>query len=89
MRRASALALRARLCPLATGIALCLGISIGISGLARWQASRIRAASETLERLGREIEAREGELRRLEERTWGIALHEAENGKYVVLPPFN
>ena len=75
------------LLPLAAGITLFLLISLGSWGLARWQSSRIRARGETLERLDLELEERTRTLQQLNAGTWGIRLHEAENGKYIVLPP--
>ena len=73
--------------PLAAGIALFLLILIGSWGLAQWQSSRIRDRSQTLERLDGEVEERTRVLEQLNAGTWGIRLHEAANGKYVVLPP--
>ena len=73
------------LLPLAAGTALFLLISIGSWGLVQWQSSRIR--SERVERLDLEIEERTRVLEQLNAGTWGIRLHEAANGKYIVLPP--
>lgn len=72
--------------PLAAGIALFLLISLGSWGLAQWQSSRIRARSQTLERLDAEVEERTQILEQLNEATWGIRLHEGTTGKYIVLP---
>ncbi len=75
------------LLPLAAGTALFLLISIGSWGLVQWQSSRIRSRSERVERLDLEIEERTRVLEQLNAGTWGIRLHEAANGKYIVLPP--
>ena len=74
------------LLPLAAGIGLFLLISIESWGLAQWQSSRIRARSQTLERLDLEIGERTRVLEQLDEATWGIRLHEETSGKYIVLP---
>lgn len=80
--RASALVRKAWARTLATAISLLLGISIGSWGLGQWLSYRVR----TLVELEAQIEEREQTLELLEEKTWGLDLREAGNGKYVVLP---
>ena len=80
--RIRTLLLRSWVRTLAIAISLLLGISIGSWGLARWTSFRVR----TLVELEAQIEEREQALELLEEKTWGLDLHEGGNGKYVVLP---
>ena len=84
--RMRALLLKAWMRPLAVGISLFLGISIGSWGLTRWQLFWIRSQAETLAGQDLEIEEQARTLAQLREGTWGIRLHEGTRGKYVVLP---
>ena len=68
---------------LATALSLLLGISLGSWGLTQWLSFRVR----TLMELETRIERQELTLERLEAKTWGLDLHETNNGKYVLLPP--
>ena len=67
---------------LATAVSVLLGISIGSWGLGRWLSVRAAGLSE----LEARIAVQETVLAELEEKTWGLELHEAANGKYIVLP---
>ena len=80
--RIRTLVLRSWVRALAIAISLLLGISIGSWGLAQWLSFRVR----TLVELEEQITEREQTLELLEEKTWGLDLHEGGNGKYVVLP---
>ena len=77
-----ALLLKAWARTLAIAISLLLGISISSWGLTQWLSFRVR----TLVRLEARIKAQQRALELLEGKTWGLDLHEASNGKYVVLP---
>ena len=67
---------------LATAISLLLGILIGSWGLTQWLSFRVQALLE----LESKIAEQELTLELLEEKTWGLELYEASNGRYVVLP---
>ena len=78
---------RAWLRPLAIGLSLCLGISLGLWGLTRWLSVRIEGQLQQQARLAAEIEQQQRTLGLLQEGTWGVYLHEGSEGRYVVLPP--
>ena len=78
---------RAWLRPLAIGLSLCLGISLGLWGLTRWLSVRIEGQLQLQARLAAEIEEQQRTLGLLQEGTWGVWLHEGSEGRYVVLPP--
>ncbi len=77
---------RAWLRPLAVGLSLSLGISIGSWGAMRWLSGEIESKLRRLGELDAEIALREETAERLEGRTWGVYLHEGSEGRYVVLP---
>ena len=77
---------RAWLRPLAIGLSLCLGISLGSWGLMRWLSREVEGLLQEKARLGVEIEEQERTLEVLREKTWGVYLHEGSKGRYVVLP---
>ena len=81
--RRSALLRRAGARTLLAATGLFLGISLGSWGLGRWASERTR----TLAELEGRIAAREAALEQLEARTWGLALHEIEGERYLLLPP--
>ena len=85
--RMHGLLLRAWLRPLVIGLSLFLGILGGSWGLTQWQSTRVQRLVETQEALQREIAQAQTALAQLEAQTWGVWLHEAEDGtRYVVLP---
>ena len=56
-------------------------------GLLRWQLTRVQNLLETQETLQLEIAQTQTALDQLQAETWGVWLHEAEDGtRYVVLP---
>ena len=63
-----------------------LGISLGSWGLAHYLAWRIESQIERSDELAQKIEVQRRTLQEIENRTWGIRLHEGAGGKYVVLP---
>ena len=66
---------------------LFLGILAGSWGLTRWYANQIQSLIETKAVLQVEIKEQRQTVERLKETTWGVVLHEGEQGrKFVVLP---
>ena len=80
------LLLRAWLRPLVVGLSLWLGICGGSWATTRWLARSIQARIETAADLDVRIEAARQTLAQMEEDTWGVALHEIEGERFVVLP---
>ena len=69
------------------GVCLFLGILAGSWGLTRWYANQIQSLIETRAALEFEIQEARQTIERLKETTWGVVLHEEEQGrKFVVLP---
>ena len=69
------------------GVCLFLGILAGSWGLTRWYANQIQSLIETQAVLQVEIKEQRRTVERLKETTWGVVLHEGEQGrKFVVLP---
>lgn len=79
---------RAWLRPLATGLTISLGISIGSWGTMRWLSARITSQLQESARLERRIaEQRETLERYRAGETRGVAILSMSNGHFVVLPP--
>ena len=71
----------------AVGVCLFLGILAGSWGLTRWYANQIQSLIETRGALEFEIQEARQTAERLKETTWGVVLHEGEEGRrFVVLP---
>ena len=71
----------------AVGVCLFLGILAGSWGLTRWYANQIQSLIETRGALEFEIQEARQTIERLKETTWGVVLHEGEEGRrFVVLP---
>ena len=71
----------------AVGVCLFLGILAGSWGLTRWYANNLQNLIETKAAFQVEIEEQRRTVERLKETTWGVVLHEGEEGrKFVVLP---
>ena len=69
------------------GVCLFLGILAGSWGLTRWYANQIQSLIGTKAVLQVEIKEQRQTVERLKETTWGVVLHEGEQGrKFVVLP---
>ena len=69
------------------GVCLFLGICVGSWGLTRWLSNSIENLIETKAVLQMEIKEQRRSVERLKETTWGVVLHEGEEGrKFVVLP---
>ena len=69
------------------GVCLFLGICVGSWGLTRWYANNLQNLIETKAAFQVEIEEQRRTVERLKETTWGVVLHEGEEGrKFVVLP---
>lgn len=77
---------RAWLRPLAAGLSLSLGISIGSWAMMRWLSREVESKLQESATLEERIEGQRRTLELLEERTWGVYLHEGSRGRYVVLP---
>ena len=72
---------------LVVGLCVFLGIFGGSWGLTQWQSSRVERLVERQEALRLAIAQEQQTLEHLQAQTWGVWLHEAEDGtKYVVLP---
>ena len=73
--------------PVVIGLLLLLGICGGSWGLLQWQSSRVQRLLETQEALRFAIANEQQALDQLQAQTWGVWLHEAEDGtRHVVLP---
>ena len=68
------------------GVCLFLGILAGSWGLTRWYANQIQSLVETREALETEIQEARQTLERIEQDTWGVVLHEGEEGRRFVDP---
>ena len=87
MRSVNEALTRAWLRPLAVGLSLFLGILIGSWGLTRWLSSNIESLFEMRAALTVEIEEQQRTVERLQQTTWGVVLHEGDEGRrFVVLP---
>ena len=78
--------------PLVVGLFVFSGIFVGSWGLTQWQSSRVERLVERQEALQRAIAQEQQTLAQLQAQTWGVWLHEAEDGtRHVVFPqrPFN
>ena len=86
-RRMNAALWRPWLRSVAVGVCLFLGILAGSWGLTRWLSNNIQNLIETKAVFQVEIEEQRRTVERLKETTWGVVLHEGEEGrKFVVLP---
>ena len=71
----------------AVGVCLFLGICVGSWGLTRWLSNSIENLIETKAVFQVEIKEQRRTVERLKETTWGVVLHEGEEGRrFVVLP---
>ena len=69
------------------GVCLFLGICVGSWGLTRWYSNNIQSLIQRRAALTRQVEREQTRLDQLREQTWGVWLHEAEDGaRSVVLP---
>ena len=85
--RLRAAALSAWMRPVVIGLLILLGICGGSWGLLQWQSSRVQRLLETQEALRLAIAQEQQTLDQLQAQTWGVWLHEAEDGtRHVVLP---
>ena len=74
--------------PVAVGLLISLGIFAGSWGLTRYLAVRVQTLIETQDVVMATIEREQARRPELLDQTWGVWLHEAEDGeRYVVLPP--
>ena len=77
---------------LVVGLLVFLSIFVGSWGLTQWQSSRVERLVERQEALQLAIAQEQQTLAQLQAQTWGVWLHEAEDGtRHVVFPkrPFN
>ena len=73
--------------PLVVGMFVFLGIFAGSWGLTQWQSSRVQNLVERQEALRLQVAQEQQALEQLQAQTWGVWLHEAEDGtRHVVLP---
>ena len=83
-----ALTFRAWLKPLALSLSLLLGIFIGSLALMQWLSYSITSQLETRATLAQQIEQQQQALAKIEARTWGVELHQAQDGgRFLILPP--
>ena len=80
------LLVKAWLRPLIVGLSLWIGFFGGSWATMRWLATSIQDRIETLAMANGRIEDAHETLAELEADSWGIALHEFEGERYVVLP---
>ena len=79
----SAAALKAWARPIGVGLLIFLGICVGSWGLTRWYATQIQNLIERRDAMRLQVERQQTLL----DQTWGVWLHEAEDGtRYVMLP---
>ena len=87
-RRMARALFRAWARPVAIGLLISLGIFAGSWGLTRSLAFRIQTLIGTRDAGMRSIEREQARHREMLDQTWGVWLHEADDGeRYVVLPP--
>lgn len=72
--------------PLASGLAIITGLSLGSWGLAEYLGSRIEASLKELSHLEARLSESREALRELESKTWGISLHRSKEGRFLILP---
>ena len=72
--------------PIVIGLLIFLGIFVGSWGLMHWLSSNIRARLEIRAELDAEIAEQRLTVQQLQETTWGVRFHEAEEGRFLVLP---
>lgn len=83
-----ALTFRGWLKPLALSLSLLLGIFAGSWALTAWFSHSIQGQLETRAALAQQIAAQEQALAKIEARTWGVELHQAQDGgRFLILPP--
>ena len=69
------------------GVCLFLGICVGSWGLTRWYSNNIQSLIQRRAALTRQVEREQTRLDQLRAQTWGVWLHEAEDGaRSMVLP---
>ena len=86
-RRMNAALWRPWMRSVAVGVCLFLGICVGSWGLTRWLSNSIENLIETKAVFQVEIKEQRRTVERLKETTWGVVLHEGEEGRrFVVLP---
>ena len=74
--------------PIAIGLLISLGIFAGSWVLTRYLAVRVQTLIETRDVVMASIEREQARRPELLDQTWGVWLHEAEDGeRYVVMPP--
>ena len=74
--------------PVAIGLLISLGIFAGSWGLTRFLAFRIQTLIGTRDAVTASIEREQARRQELLDQTWGVWLHEANDGaRYVVPPP--
>ena len=87
-RRMARALFRAWARPVAIGLLISFGIFAGSWGLTRYLAVRIQTLIGTRDAVMASIEREQAQRPELLDQTWGVWLHEAEDGeRYVVLPP--
>ena len=86
-KRLSVAALKAWSRPIGVGLLIFLGIFVGSWGLTQWLSSSVESHIEARAAIRLEIEQEQRTLDQLRAQTWGVWLHEAEDGvRHVVLP---
>ena len=86
-KRLSMAVLKAWAGPIGVGLLIFLGIFVGSWGLTQWLSSSVESHIEARTAIRLEIEQEQRTLDQLRAQTWGVWLHEAEDGgRHVVLP---
>ena len=87
-RRMARALFRAWARPVVIGLLISLGIFAGSWGLTRSLAFRIQTLIGTQDAVTASVEREQARYLELLDQTWGVWLHEADDGeRYVVLPP--
>ena len=73
--------------PALIGLSLFIGISLGSWGLMQFLSYQITSQTETLGQLQLQMESKRQTLQILQDKTWGVTLHQDKQGRFVVLPP--
>ncbi|MHB8989214.1 MAG: hypothetical protein ACYC6S_10595 [Desulfobulbia bacterium] len=73
--------------PALIGLSLFIGISLGSWGLMQFLSSQITTQTEKLGQLQLQMESERQTLQILQDKTWGVTLHQDKQGRFVVLPP--
>ena len=85
-RRLNTLAFAGWMRPLVLGLSISLGIYGAHWAAKRWTADQVKSLTSRKATLQAEIESQEKTIETLKEKTWGVLMHEDDEGRFVVFP---